>query len=126
MHRSGEPVPSVVSALLPAGMEHRGRAVSAMLVSAVDPDGRRQRLVARESWPRRCRCTDRGWLGEQLWCPVREAGPARFQVACRPAWSGNTSTSSERTLRVATPAAAELPASSPHGAGKELFRLRVE
>jgi hypothetical protein len=37
-------------------------------------------LVARESWPRRCRCTDRGWLGEQLWCPVHEAGPARFQV----------------------------------------------
>jgi len=29
---------------LPAGMEHRGRAVSAMLVSAVDPDGRRQRV----------------------------------------------------------------------------------
>src|SRR5512133_981448 len=29
---------------LPAGMEHRGRAVSAMLVSVVDPDGRRQRV----------------------------------------------------------------------------------
>src|SRR5829696_627471 len=99
MHRSGEPVPSVLSALFAS---RDGASWSGCLGNACVR--RRPRRPSPAGWwlgnlgRDDVGVPDRGWLGEQLWCLVHEAGLPASSWACRPASSGNTSTISERTL----------------------------